>query len=485
MQAEKCGAILVQVLIACVYPMKRVIFGCMLPAMASGQWSADPASNLSVADRQNEQVQAKVVATPDGGAYVSWYDNADGGYDVYLQRLNAFGVAQWPANGVLVADRNYTSTQDYGLAIDSSGQALLAFRDDRGNSEHITAQKVAADGTLLWGTAGIQTNVTDGFLANPLITGTTDGQVVVAWTQDDTVVVQKLDSDGNPLWGNGTVMGAAGSALFTSDLQASDAGHAIVSMVESANFQSPKYLWAQKLDAIDGSPLWGMDPVPVYDEVGGSLQFGNFPDFITDDQGGAVFSWYTTGPSLDVRVQRVNGAGVELYVHNGVSAATNVNQLRISPTVLFEPSSEAIFVFWVELSLNQSQSGIYGQKFDLNGLRQWTDDGLSLVALDGNSRSFIQASLINDQTMLSWISSAGFNNDVIEGTQINADGQFTWTPAVVTLNSNTAGDARLAGTASSEGFGIYAWTENTDVKAQNLNPDGSLGTDVIFADDFD
>ncbi|WP_223789616.1 hypothetical protein [Marinicella meishanensis] len=465
--------------------MKKLLLGCCLPVLAWAQWSDDPATNLLLSDRQDEQVQAKVVATPDGGAYVSWFDNADGGYDVYLQRLDVDGIAQWPANGVLVADRSYSSTQDYGLAIDSQGQALLAFRDDRGGSEHITAQKVATDGTLLWGTTGIQTNVGSGFLANPLITGTSDGQVVVAWTQDASVVVQKLDSAGLPQWGNGTVMSAAGTTLFSSDLQASDAGTAIVSLVESANFQSPKYLWAQKFAAADGAPLWGNDPLRVFDEAGGSLQFGNFPDFIADGAGGAVFSWYTTGPSLDVRVQRVNSAGVELFAHNGVSAATNVNQLRVSPVTIFQPSTESIFTFWVELSLSQAQSGIYAQKLDVNGLRQWTDDGLELVALDDNSRSFIQAALINDRAMVSWISSAGFNNGVIAGTQIDADGNFTWSPAVVTLNSNTAGDARLAGAASSAGFGLYAWTENTDVKAQNLNPDGTLGTDLIYADDFE
>ena len=103
-----------------------------LAAAAHAQFSDDPAANLSVADRTNEQVQPKIVPTADGGCYISWFDNAAGGYDVYLQRLDANGVEQWAHNGVLVADRGFSSTQDYGLAVDTAGNALLAFRDDSG-----------------------------------------------------------------------------------------------------------------------------------------------------------------------------------------------------------------------------------------------------------------------------------------------------------------------------------------------------------------
>jgi hypothetical protein len=64
-------------------------------AAARAQWSDDPTQNLAVANRSGEQTQAKIHATSDGGAYVSWFDNNSGGYDVYLQRLDAGGNEQW------------------------------------------------------------------------------------------------------------------------------------------------------------------------------------------------------------------------------------------------------------------------------------------------------------------------------------------------------------------------------------------------------
>ncbi len=94
--------------------MNRSVLVCaLLPTtVACGQWSNDPAQNLAVADRPGEQTQVKVHPTSDGGAYLGWFDNATGGYDVYLQRLDAAGNEQWAHNGVLLADRSFSSTQD-------------------------------------------------------------------------------------------------------------------------------------------------------------------------------------------------------------------------------------------------------------------------------------------------------------------------------------------------------------------------------------
>ena len=87
--------------------------------------------------------------------------------------------------------------------------------------------------------------------------------------------------------------------------------------------------------------------------------------------------------------------------------------------------------------------------------------------------------------MVTWINSRSFNNDIIEGAQVDTDGMTSWTPAITVLNSSTASDSRLASAISSQGFGMYVWSENNNIKAQNLNVDGTLGSDLIFANGFD
>ena len=102
------------------------------PFTATAAWPTDPAVNLAIGDRTGEQVQPKVRATADGGCYISWFDNSAGGYDVYLQRLDPAGDEQWVHNGLLLADRSFSSTEDYGLDVDTAGNAVLAFRDENG-----------------------------------------------------------------------------------------------------------------------------------------------------------------------------------------------------------------------------------------------------------------------------------------------------------------------------------------------------------------
>ena len=161
-------------------------FAMLFAVDVHAQWSSDPANNLVIADRSNEQVQPKLVATGDGGLYVSWFDNSAGGYDVYLQRLDAGGNEQWVHNGVLVADRDFSSTQDYGLDIDGDGNALLAFGyNDGGGVMQVVAQKVAPDGTLLWGDPGVFVSADADGANAPHITATGDGNIAVGWSGGD------------------------------------------------------------------------------------------------------------------------------------------------------------------------------------------------------------------------------------------------------------------------------------------------------------
>ena len=474
-----------------MHPFRRALQSCLwiailTPPTALGQWSDDPASNLVVADPPGEQVQTKIVATADGGCYVSWFDNSTGGYDVYLQRLDAAGFEQWPHNGVLVADRGFSSTQDYGLAVDTAGNALLAFRDDSGTGVQIAAAKVDPAGTLLWGLGGIQLTTTADFAAAPKIAGTSDGNVVVAWTQDVNVVAHKLDPTGSPVWGSEVVLAPASGSFAASDLQAADAGNAIVSFIHS---DGPRHLWAQKLASADGTSLWPASHVKVYDDASGSLQFGNFPTFLPDGSGGAVFAWYTSSPSLQCRTQRILAGGAEAFAHNGVEASTDATRLRVSPAVAWDPATAESFLFWTELNSLQSQFGVYGQKLDAAGSRQWGAAGKELVALGVNEISQVRTLPWGDGAAVAWVETVAFDNQPIHATRVDGAGDFAWSPAIVDLATSATGTSRLAAASSTSGFAIFGWSDGAtgtrDVLAQNLNSDGSLGGGAIFADGFE
>jgi hypothetical protein len=439
-------------------------------------WSSDPAVNLSVADGTGDQVQAKVAPTSDGGCYISWFGGPGGGYDVHVQKLDSDGNEVFPHNGVLVADRGFSSTQDYGLDVDASGNAILAFRDDRFTGEQVTASKVAPDGTLLWGTTGIQVTNTTGYVAAPCVAGTADGGVVVAWTEDADVHVQKLASDGTQVWASDVVLTPAVGTYTASDLHGTGTD-VILSIVHVAGpYYAPKYLEAQKFDA-SGAALWGSTPISVFDT--GSLQFGNFPDFVTDGSGGAVFSWYDASSStaLQCYAQHILSDGSEAFPHNGSAGSINAARQRVSPSAAYNGTTGETFMFWEEEDLSQSQSGVYGQKFDAAGARQWGSSGSMVVPVGTDSNTWVKCLTEGTGAFVFWFQAPGMGSDVLHGARLNGAGVIDI--SVFDVSSTPSDKGRLAGATSTAGFKVLAWQDGRndggDILAQNVNSDGTLG----------
>jgi len=444
-------------------------------------WSNDPMANLPISMAPGEQAQPKVAATADGGAYISWFDGGAGGWDVYLQRVSASGEVMWPAGGVLVADRSFSSTQDYGLSVDAAGHAILAFRDDRFGGVQITAARVAPDGTLDWGSNGVQLTTGSAFVAAPKIAGGSDGGIVVAWTNDNVARVTSLDSTGATVWTN-TLTDAGGLGLSPSDMHASDAagqtGEVILLVVQQGGFATPRHLMAQKFDS-SGAALWGAAPVAIF--TSGSLQFGNFPDFVTDGAGGGVFAWYTNSP-LQAFVQRLDATGAAALPVGGMTVSTNTSRVRVNPSVAFDQPTQSIYTFWVEENSNQSQFGLYGQRIN-SGVRQWGPEGAAVVALQSDQISQVRAIALDSDGVAFYTHTTSFNNQQILGVRLNISTSATvWTNDVSTVAS---GVSRTA-VAVSGNQAILAWSDTrndgNDIYAQNVNADGSLGVSAVLGD---
>ena len=452
--------------------------GLASPSLA--QYSNDPAANLAVADAAGDQVQPKVAPTSDGGAWISWFDSIGNGYDVRVQRLDAIGNETLPHAGVLVADRGFSSTQDYGLDVDASDRALLVFRDDRGSGVQITAARVSAAGSLDWG-AGITLTATSDFVAAPKIAGTSDGGAFVAWTQNADVHVRKLDTLGAPQWGSDVVLTPLAGSYSVSDMH--DAGtDAVLAFVhQTGSFGSPRHLLAQKFDSA-GALLWGAAHVAVFD--GGSLQFGNFPEFVPDGSGGGVFSWYdTAGAQLQSYAQRILANGTEAFAHNGVAVSTDATRIRVSPWATFDAATSETFVFFKEQSSTQSMAGVYGQKLSAAGVRQWGSTGKVVVPLGSSDITLVRDLPSGGGAFVYWSAAPSFGQDRLYGAHLDTNGTIDITTFDVA--STPSVKSRLDVEASSTGVSILAWSDQRsdggDIYAQNVNADGSLGP--VFVDD--
>lgn len=452
------------------------------------RWSTDPAQPLLLGDRADEQVQPKLVATPDGGFYVSWFDNAEGGYDVYLQRVDAAGVPQWAANGIRVADRGYTSTEDYGLSIDDAGHALLAFRFPHGGINQALAVRVAPDGSLPWG-PGVFASAAAGGVNAPRIVGTRDGHSVVAWSSGGDLGLQKLDADGTPLWGSGITLPSPTGNYLLADLVAADAGHVMLSWQAQLG-ASDRRLWTQKLAAVDGAPLWDPAHVQVMDASAGALQFGYFPRFAHDGAGGAVFAWsHVSGVAGRVRVQRVLANGSFAYPANGVPVSGDASRNRYAPAAAFDPASGAITVAWRETNAAQSQVGLYAQRVNANGSLAWGSTGLEVLPLSGTDKHQLQVLPAPGGTVIAWAEGTSPQPMPIRAIRLDTGGTAVWSPAMRSIKTAATDGSRLVGATSTEGFLAFAWQERPgslagDIAAQDLSYAGGLG-ERLFTDGFE
>jgi hypothetical protein len=455
---------------------------------AWAQWSSDPNKNLALSDIPNaDQVQPKLLPLPNDSWYVSWFnanpnDPPPNGYDVYYQLLSPGGVERLPHDGVQVAKLGVSSTQDYGLDVDSQGNALLTFLDDRENSnQQITAAKMSPSGQPLWGPLGVQlTNDLTSFHADPKIAATSDGGTVVGWTSDNYVVLQRLDANGHPKWPwsstsyHGIVLGEPGYSYVLADIHASDNGSVIISWVRSRGFSGNKYLYANKVSAT-GHLLWGAGHVKVFD--GGSLQFGEFPYFLSDGNGGAVFAWYSSSPNLQCFAQHILANGAEGFPHNGTPASTDLNNVRVAPTVSYWPATHETFLFWTEEDSNQFFNGISAQKFDAAGNRQWGNTGLVIVPLGSDSQIFATSVQIGTGALAFWFDQPGFGSGTIQAIKLDGTGSVVCPQFGVSTAS--ADKIRLSAGIASSGLAALAWEDDrngwNDIYIQNVNPDCSLG----------
>ena len=476
------------------------IVACVSAAPAAAQWSGDPATNLVIADAPGGQAQPKIAAAPDGGYRIAWFDFG-GGFDVRLQRLDAGGHAAWTHEGVLVAERGYEFTYDYGIAVDGDGNAYVAFNccANGSDDEHIAVSKVAPDGSLAWGSGGITVSAPGSVesVYNAYVAVLDDGTLAVAWSADGGVRVQKLDAAGQALWAAGGVaLTQPIGAKLLGGVQPGGGGSAIVSWNNISG--SAHTLRAQKLASGDGAPLWGSDAggVPVF--ASGWLQFGYNPPFVADGVGGAVFHDYDqVGDDFVARVQHLDATGMPRFGAEGTWAAVGTGMEQTSTAVAYDAASGDVYAVWRDTyddGAFHDYDGVSAQRIDAAGLRRWGDAGKVLVepalASDcGHSISQLTALPAPGGVLAGWTTGCSpVVHQVITVARLDADGDYAWdgqTRAIKSMRET----ARTEAVIGADGSAVYVWEDGekgASIRAQNLRLDGRLGVDdTVFADGFD
>jgi hypothetical protein len=150
---------------------------------ASGivQWTP---GGVGLCTEPENQRRPDIVSDGSGGAIIAWHDARDAiSWDIYAQRLNASGAAQWMAGGVSLCGAADDQMQSK-VASDGSGGAVVTWYDFRGTDQDVYTQRVDSSGSVLWSADGVAICTASGVQENPLIVSDASGGGIVVWSDD-------------------------------------------------------------------------------------------------------------------------------------------------------------------------------------------------------------------------------------------------------------------------------------------------------------
>ena len=450
------------------------------PALA--QFPSDPATPRQMASGTGDQVQPKVARLADGTFYMSWYDSSTG-YDPFVQRFDSAGNPMWASGPVRAIDASFSSTEDYGLTSDAAGNAIVVTRRSS-PATGIVAQAISPSGSVLWGPTGVLLS-TSSAVNSPKAGRAGDGAAVAGWTESSRAKVMRLNPDGSPAWASASTISDGTATTILADLQPGDGDSVIASAVRYTTFSGAKTLQAQKFSGA-GTALWAATNVRVFST--GSLQFGNFPRFLPDGEGGAIFGWYTTSP-LRCRVQWVSPAGTLRFGTDGTATSTDAAHEAVAPAIAYDPSSRRVYAAWPTHLPNSSIYGCSAQSFDEAGTLLWGPGGAVLqmdetvYSIDGAT-----AAVIGGAPVFSWSRSTAFAQSTIFAQQVSPDGNPVWNQNLQVTTPRASGRIEdVAIGSGTQSWGLCFFEQGTsgsdvNIAAQRINSDGTLGTPAACGD---
>jgi hypothetical protein len=122
------------------------IYAQRINASGGAQWTAN---GVAICTAANTQQSTQMISDGYEGAIITWQDYRSGiTADIYSQRVNSSGVIQWTVDGVAICAAANTQ-QAIQIASDGSGGAIITWDDYRSGSTHeIYAQRVHSDGNV-------------------------------------------------------------------------------------------------------------------------------------------------------------------------------------------------------------------------------------------------------------------------------------------------------------------------------------------------
>lgn len=245
-------------------------------------------------------------------------------------------------------------------------------------------------------------------------------------------------------------------------------------------------VYAQRVD-VDGNIAWTSDGVQVgetSDVWGWNAEIAA----VSDGSGGAIVVWIDDGGSdANIRAQRVDSSGSILWPDGapslqGVSiCSADGDQMDLGAA---SDGNGGAYIVWTD-TRDPSTRGVYVQRVDPNGFRQWILDGKPVVVHDGSYYQSEPAIAEDDWNGAVIVWTDGRNNPTtnhdIYAQRMTQNGVRLWNEAGRAVCEADYGQEEPVIVGTGSGGAIIAWLDHRDnmysgidVYAQRMrNDDGT------------
>ena len=414
--------------------LSTLLLACAVSSFS--QWSGNPTTNTPISVASSFQDLPQLVSDGNGGAIITWVDwrnpplNSNG--DIYAQRIGANGIVQWTIDGISVCSNGITQNRPQIIS-DGNGGAIIVWEDLRNNinANDIYAQRINVSGVAQWTANGIPVCTATSKQDRPQIVSDGAGGAIITWydyrnnSVTPNIYAQWIDSSGTSLWtANGVSVCPATVNQIDPKIVSDGAGGAIVVWSDNrTNTQTDIY--AKRITS-SGVLKWSTSALGVCVVI--RQQWA--PSIAPDGSGGAIIAWADQRDTIsvprtdDVYVQRVDSNGNRLWAADGAAISIGTgNQMR--PIVLPYGDGGAI-ISWEDERAGGSSRNVYAQRVNATGAVQWTANGVSIgIATGYKSFSQILPVGTGDGIIVWGDERSGSDNRNIFAQRINNNGTLT------------------------------------------------------------
>ncbi len=388
------------------------------------QWSNNPLISNELISETNNPVDISVSEDNLGGAFIVWQDTKQSQTpDIFFQHFNVDGYVSFKSSGKRVS--NLKGPKVNPVLSNSHGNISVVLWKDFSaeNNGNLYIQKLQTNGNLLWGEHGVAIAQGNNEILNYSCSLDKNGIAYISFVEKNnlsissyTVYFQKISATGEPMFNSPIRISSSANAKNFSSVFSDDKGGAYILWIENEN--NIAQVRSQHIDE-SGNFDWKKEPNILSGQVASVFIYRA----IKVNSNLIYLCWQTQGKQKKIYHQLFNLAGNNIYGVSGL--AIPCKKGTPSNPIPLLASDSTIILCWIN-ELNNDKD-IYVQKFRLNGKVLWSEDSAAYLKLKGNQFAQSITSDGRGGAIIAYFEKAENNlQPDIYAQRISRKGEFLW-----------------------------------------------------------